>query len=116
MFESGDSEKNVVVSIIDDSVPELNEVFCISLVLPNGGAVIGDIPEGGLIYFACYYVCYCVHMLCWFTVCVTILLNDDAFGQFSFDSASLAVFVEEAGEITTSDNGTYTIYIVQRAL
>ena len=65
---SGDFEKEVVVSIVDDSVPELNEVFCISLILPEGGAVIGDIPEGIYIYnksryfsvYAYVHVCYCV--------------------------------------------------------
>ena len=36
---------------------------------------------------------------------MTILLNDDAYGQFSFDSNSLVVSVEEAGETTTSENG-----------
>ena len=45
-FVSGDSEESVVVSIVDDDVPELDEVFCVSLILPEGGAVLGDIPEG----------------------------------------------------------------------
>lgn len=36
---------------------------------------------------------------------MTILLNDDAYGQFSFDSSSTSVSIEEAGEITTAANG-----------
>ena len=46
MFVSGDSQEDVVVSIVDDAIPELDEMFCVSLILPEGGAVIGDIPEG----------------------------------------------------------------------
>ena len=37
---------------------------------------------------------------------MTILLNDDAYGQFSFDSSSVSVSIEEAGLITTAANGT----------
>ena len=40
-----------------------------------------------------------------FSVCVTIELNDDAHGQFSFDSDSVAVTLDEAGEIITTANG-----------
>lgn len=46
------------------------------------------------------------YMTVCFAVCVTILLNDDAYGQFSFDSNSVLVSIEEAGEITTAANGT----------
>ena len=35
-----------MITIVDDAIPELDEVFCVSLILPRGGAEIGDIPEG----------------------------------------------------------------------
>lgn len=38
-------------------------------------------------------------------MCVTIDINDDAFGQFSFDSDSVAVTIDEAEEIVTTANG-----------
>lgn len=47
-FVSGDSQEDVVISIVDDALPELNEIFCVSLILPEGGAVIGEIPEGNI--------------------------------------------------------------------
>ena len=46
MFESGDSEEAVLVTIVDDSEPELGETFCVRLELPEGNAEIGDTPEG----------------------------------------------------------------------
>ena len=47
---SGDSQEDVVINIVDDNLPELNEVFCISLALPEGGAVVGEVPEGIIIH------------------------------------------------------------------
>ena len=47
-------------------------------------------------------------VFCWFTVCVTILLNDDAFGQFSFHTDSVAVTIIEAGEMVTAASGIWT--------
>ena len=35
-----------MISIVEDDIPELDEVFCVSLILPRGGAEIGDFPEG----------------------------------------------------------------------
>ena len=46
VFASEVSHRELVISIIDDNIPELEEEFCVSLILPEGGAVIGDIPEG----------------------------------------------------------------------
>ena len=46
VFESGDSDEAVLVTIVDDSEPELGETFCIRLELPGGNAEIGDTPEG----------------------------------------------------------------------
>lgn len=40
---------------------------------------------------------------------MTILLNDDAYGQFSFDSSSVSVSIEEAGEVTMAANGTHQL-------
>ena len=45
VFSSGDSEEVVVVSIVDDTEPELGETFCVSLILPEGNVAIGDTPE-----------------------------------------------------------------------
>ena len=38
-------------------------------------------------------------------VCVTILTNDDAHGEFSFDANSVSVVIEESGAIPTAANG-----------
>ena len=46
VFVSGDAEETIVVTIIDDDLPELHETFCVSLILPEGDVEIGDIPEG----------------------------------------------------------------------
>lgn len=46
VFVSGDSQEDVVINVVDDTLPELNEVFCIRLVLPEGGAEVGEVPEG----------------------------------------------------------------------
>ena len=49
-------------------------------------------------------MCVC-QLLFLFAVCVTIDINDNAFGQFSFDSDSVAVTIDEAEEIITAANG-----------
>ena len=38
-------------------------------------------------------------------MCVTILTNDDAHGEFRFDANSLSVVIEESGAIPTDANG-----------
>ena len=43
---SGDAEETIVVTIVDDDLPELHETFCVSLILPEGDVEIGNIPEG----------------------------------------------------------------------
>lgn len=48
-FASGVSQQALTIGIVDDEVPELSEVFCIRLILPEGGAVLGDIVEGNYI-------------------------------------------------------------------
>ena len=45
-FASGVSQQALTIGIVDDEVPELSEVFCVRLILPEGGAVLGDIVEG----------------------------------------------------------------------
>lgn len=50
VFVSGDSQEDVVINIVDDNLPELSEVFCVSLVLPEGGAEVGEVPEGIIIH------------------------------------------------------------------
>lgn len=103
VFVSGDLQEDVVINVVDDDLPELNEAFCIRLVLPEGGAVVGEVPEGIVIHGKLQ--CMCDYVNVCFAVCVTILLNDDAYGQFSFDSSSTSVSIEEAGEIATAANG-----------
>ena len=46
VFVSGDAEETIVVTIVDDDLPELHETFCVSLILPEGDVEVGDIPEG----------------------------------------------------------------------
>ena len=53
VLQSGDSEGVVLVTIVDDALPELGESFCISLILPEGNVEIGDTPEGGLNHLLC---------------------------------------------------------------
>ena len=46
VFTSGEVEETIVVTIVDDPEPELDEVFCVSLILPEGEVDIGGIAEG----------------------------------------------------------------------
>ena len=45
VFTSGDAEEEVLVTVVDDTEPELSETFCVSLILPEGNVEIGDTPE-----------------------------------------------------------------------
>ena len=75
MFVSGDAEEDVVISIVEDVIPELDEIFCVSLILPRGGAEIGDFPEGIYIVYHTHTVCsgtsIAVHM---YDIYVTVIL------------------------------------------
>ena len=69
MFESGEVVRNLSIAIVDDVMPELDEVFEVVLVGPTGGVAIGT-PA---------------------SVSITIPSNDDINGVFSFTSDSLLV-------------------------
>lgn len=69
VFESGQERLNITISIINDQIPENDEMFDVVLMNPTGGAEIGS-PS---------------------SVTVTILGNDDINGVFSFSDSSLLV-------------------------
>ena len=56
-----------MVEIIDDSTPELDETFTVSLSDPTGGAVLGAQSS----------------------LSVTVLTNDDAYGLIGFSEVSI---------------------------
>ncbi|XP_041856249.1 adhesion G-protein coupled receptor V1 [Melanotaenia boesemani] len=72
-FAPGDSELEIAVNIIDDDIPEVEELFQVKLKNPKGGAEIGF---GG-------------------QVKVIIPTNDDAYGVIGFALNSLNMEVEE---------------------
>ena len=45
VFSNRQSEAILTVAIVDDTLPEVGESFCIGLRLPRSGAVIGNISE-----------------------------------------------------------------------
>ena len=61
-----------MTEIIDDSTPELDEEFSISLSQPTGGAVLGTHNS----------------------LTVTILTNDDAYGLVGFSEVSTKYLVQ----------------------
>ncbi|EHB10698.1 G-protein coupled receptor 98 [Heterocephalus glaber] len=73
IFEPGDREAIIAVTILDDAVPEEEESFRVQLKNPTGGAEIGT--HG--------------------SVKITILSNDDAHGVVAFAQNSLYKQVEE---------------------
>ncbi|XP_008827569.1 adhesion G-protein coupled receptor V1 [Nannospalax galili] len=73
IFEPGDREATIAVTILDDTVPEEEESFRVQLKNPKGGAEIG---VNGYVR-------------------VTILSNDDAYGVVAFAQNSLHKQVEE---------------------
>ena len=88
VFGPGEAEKAITFTIVDDSTPELDELFVITISRANG-AVIGRYNS-------------------WMTV--TILQNDDANGVFSLHEANKLRDVDEADltdEVIT--------FIIQRA-
>ena len=65
-FVPGQTYHRVVVEIINDLTPELDEQFTIQLSVPAGGAVLGTQDS----------------------LSVTILTNDDAYGLIGFAEVS----------------------------
>ncbi|KAM4746526.1 adhesion G-protein coupled receptor V1 isoform 2-T2 [Anableps anableps] len=72
-FAPGDSELDLAVNVIDDDIPEVEEVFRVKLKNPKGGAEIGF---GG-------------------QVTIIVPTNDDAHGVIGFAQNSLYMEVEE---------------------
>ena len=68
-FVPGQLYHRVVVEIIDDSTPELDEQFSVQLLEPMGGAVLGTQSS----------------------LTVTILTNDNAYGLVGFANVSRTV-------------------------
>lgn len=52
-----------------------------------------------------YNYCVSVHLLFSRAACVTILLNDDPYGVFSFDELSLSTTISEPQGATSPANG-----------
>ena len=50
MFEEGESRKNILLTILDDSDPEPAETFAIILAQPSNGATLGNESTGQFIY------------------------------------------------------------------
>ncbi|CAH1797156.1 unnamed protein product [Owenia fusiformis] len=72
-FEPGQTEMRVAVNVLDDTIPEDDEIFSVSLTNPKDGANIGGNSD----------------------VTVNILSNDDGHGVIEFAEDSLEVTVEE---------------------
>lgn len=102
VFVAGQSENTLSVSIVDDLLPEIEEIFCIALRLPKFGAVIGSINKSKLLS---YILPPSSHLNLAVPACVTILPNDDAYGSFSFSLDSLQITLQETHGTTTSHNG-----------
>ena len=45
VFVDGQQNSTLVIPIIDDQVPEVEEDFCVGLRLPRGGAILGNITS-----------------------------------------------------------------------
>ena len=69
-FAPGQTSHKVVVEVIDDVIPELDEEFSVQLVFPVGGAILG--PQS--------------------SVAITVLTNDNAYGLIGFAEVSYLAF------------------------
>ena len=67
-FAPGQTSHAVVVEVIDDSTPELDEQFSVQLMEPVGGAVLGTQSS----------------------LTVTVLTNDNAYGLVGFAEVSMS--------------------------
>ncbi len=82
LFGPGESVLNFSVAVFDDSIPEINENFTLSLSNPVGGARLDDSQT---------------------SVGVVILSNDDAHGVIGFSTSSLSrVISEESSDVTVT--------------
>ena len=70
MFAPGQIYHQIVVEIIDDVIPELDEQFTVQLSEPTGGAVIGSQN----------------------LITIDLLTNDDAYGLIGFAEVSVCLF------------------------
>ena len=66
-FSPGQTYHRVVVEVINDYTPELDELFSVQLVNPVGGAVLGIQSS----------------------LTITVLTNDDAYGLIGFAEVSV---------------------------
>jgi len=74
----------ITIGISDDPTPELNEVFVVELIDPQGGALLADDSQ----------------------VTVVILANDDVAGVFGFTSSS---YITSEGESVMACCGRWPI-------
>ncbi|XP_068693739.1 adhesion G-protein coupled receptor V1-like isoform X3 [Montipora foliosa] len=75
VFEDGVSEQHITINVTDDSLPEGDETLTITLTRNSGKTAIGS-PK---------------------TLEVVIRANDDAYGVFTLDQASLTKTISEPG-------------------
>ncbi|GCB81517.1 hypothetical protein scyTo_0023000, partial [Scyliorhinus torazame] len=73
LFEPGDKDAVIAINILDDDIPEDDEIFAVRLTNAKGGAEIGSNDE----------------------VDIIIQSNDDAHGIIGFVQSSLSKQVEE---------------------
>ena len=45
MFSDGQLNTTIPITIINDNQPEVDEMFCVRLSLPEGGALLGNINQ-----------------------------------------------------------------------
>ncbi|XP_078413685.1 adhesion G-protein coupled receptor V1 [Cetorhinus maximus] len=76
IFEPGDKDAVIAINILDDGIPEEDEIFAVRLTNAKGGAEIGSNDQ----------------------VTIVIQSNDDAHGIIGFVQNSLSKQVEELGQ------------------
>ncbi len=74
LFGPGESRLLVAISILDDSIPEIDEDFVVSLSSPVGGARLGPLISST----------------------ITILTNDNAHGLIAFSNRSRSIILSES--------------------
>ena len=79
-FGEGESRRSVIISIIDDTEPEPDEVFEVILASPKAGAVLGDSVRGEFGLILCFIFATCVIL----SILVSFLILSYCPYKFSF--------------------------------
>ena len=92
----------VVLNIINDMMPEMDESFDVQILSVSDEGTIGDNSSCKQPRMLCtLFISLSLHLL----VTVTIGASDDPNGRFRFSPSSLSVSVEEAGAVVNEENG-----------